>query len=95
MYLSQILTCMCCHGDGKGFSCSYSDGSVVNWSRKSETKPEKIFFPHGELLRAIIALFRLSYAWGEETVLFCVCSVIGMVLSTFKLSKELTAIELH
>ena len=31
---------------------------------------------------------------GEgETALFCVFSVIGMVLSTFKLSKELTAIE--
>jgi len=40
---------MCWYGNGKGFGCSYSDGSIVYWNSKVETKPEKITFPHGKL----------------------------------------------
>ena len=43
-------------GNGKAFACSYSDGSIVMWSPKCETKPEKIFYVHGELFFYQLAL---------------------------------------
>ena len=83
---------MCWHGDGKGFACSYSDGSIVHWNRKSDTKPEKIAFPHGKLLTLII-LLRLSYVWGEKQPCLCMLSSFSWD-STHKLTMQLETVGL-
>jgi len=44
----QIITSVCWVHAGRQVACSYSDGNIVLWSMKNETKPEKIFTPHGK-----------------------------------------------
>lgn len=45
----QILTSVSWLGNGKVFGSSYSDGSIAIWNPRSDSRPEKVFFPHGEL----------------------------------------------
>ena len=43
----QVLTSTCWLGNGRCFVCTYSNGCIVQWNIKMDSKPEKIFFIHG------------------------------------------------
>ena len=38
------------NSSGKQFAGGYSDGSIAIFNTKIDSKPEKVFYPHGKLI---------------------------------------------